>query len=66
MPRRKNTKPETIDELLEEVTTADNIVEEEINNISSEKPEKVELEPDNNDFEKKRDELLMSCRIKNR
>ena len=33
MPRRKKEKPETIDELLEEVTTAENIVEEEINNI---------------------------------
>ena len=56
IPRRKNTKPETIDELLEEVEIAENIVEEEIKNISSEKPEKEEPEPDNT--EKKRDELL--------
>ena len=58
MSRRKNTKPETIDELFEEVTTAENIVSEEINNLSSEKPEKVEPQNDNNDLEKKRDELL--------
>ena len=56
MPRRKNTKPETIDELLEEMETAENIVEEEIKNTSSEKPEKEEPEPDNT--EKTRDELL--------
>ena len=56
MPRRKNTKPETIDELLEEMETAETIVEEEIKNSSSEKPEKEEPEPDNT--EKKRDEIL--------
>ena len=56
MPRRKNTKPETIDELLEEMETTETIVEEEIKNSSSEKPEKKEPEPDNT--EKKRDELL--------
>ena len=35
MPRRKNTKSETTDELFEEVTTAKNIVDEEINNLFS-------------------------------
>ena len=54
MPKHKNTKPETINELLEEVITAENIVEEEINNISYEKPEKVELQNDNSNLEKER------------
>ena len=65
MPIRKNTKPETIDELFEEVTTTENIVDEEINNLFSDnqkpenvKPEKVEPKSDNTDYEKKRDELL--------
>ena len=65
MPRRKSTKPETIDELFEEVTTAENIGDEEINNLFSDnqkpenvKPEKVEPKSDNTDYEKKRDELL--------
>ena len=38
MPRRKNTKPETVDELLEEMETAETIVEEEIKNTTPEKP----------------------------
>ena len=58
IPRRKKEQPETIDEVIEEMETAENIVEEEINNISSEKPEKVELQNDNNNLEKKRDKLL--------
>ena len=43
MPRRKNTKPETVDELLEEMETTETIVEEEIKNTTSEKPEKKNL-----------------------
>ena len=58
MSRRKNTKPETIEEVVEDISTAENSFDEEINNIFDEKPEKVEPKPDNNDFEKKIDELL--------
>ena len=59
MPRRKNPKSETIDEVVEEISTAENSFNEEINNIfGDEKSEKVEPQNDNNDLEKKRDELL--------
>ena len=33
MPRRKNPKPETIEEVVEDFSTAENIVDEEINNL---------------------------------
>ena len=46
MPRRKDPKSETIDEVVEEISTAENCFNEEINNIfgddnSNEKSEKV-------------------------
>ena len=56
MPKRKNQKPETVDELLEEMESAENIIEEEIKNVSSEKPQ--EEEPEIDETEKKRYELL--------
>ena len=56
MPRRKNPKPKSVDELLGEMETAETIVEEEIRNVSSEKPQKEEPEID--ETEKRRDELL--------
>ena len=46
MPKRKNQKPETVDELLEEMGSAKTIVEEEIKNVSSDKPQKEEPEID--------------------
>ena len=64
MPRRKNTKPENIDDVIVEISTAENSLNGEINNIFSDekpekdKPENVEPQNDNTDFEKKRDELL--------
>ena len=68
MPRRKNPKPETIDEVVEEISTAENSFNDEIKNIFGDdnsnekpegvKPEKVEPEKDNSNLEKKRDELL--------
>ena len=64
MPRRKNPKSETIDEVVEEISTAENSFNEEINNIfGDEKSEKVEPQNDNNDLEKKRDELLKLAKM---
>ena len=41
MPRRKNPKPETIEEVAEDFSTAENIVDEEINDLFNDavKPE---------------------------
>ena len=50
MPRCKNTNPETVDELLQGMETAETIVEAEIKNVSSEKPKK---EPEIDDMEKR-------------
>ena len=68
LPRRKNPKPKTIEEVIEDILTAENYFNDEIKNIfgndnSNEKPEKVKpekVEPqnDNSNLEKKRDELL--------
>ena len=64
MPRRKNTKPENIDDVIVEISTAENSLNDEMNNIFSDeklekvKPENVEPQNDNTDFEKKRDALL--------
>ena len=64
MPRRKNTKPENIGDVIVEISPAENSLNDKMNNIfSDEKPEKVKLENvepqnDNTDLEKKRDELL--------
>ena len=63
MPRRKNPKPETIDEVVEEIYNAENSFNDEIKNIfsddnSNEKTEKAEPKEDNSNLEKKRDEHL--------
>ena len=64
MPRRKKTKPENIDDVIVEISTAENSLNDEMNNIFSDeklekvKPENVEPQNDNTDFEKKRDALL--------
>ena len=65
MPRLKNPKLETIEEVVKDFSTAENIVDEEINNLLIDnvkpekvKPEKAEPKEENNDLEKKRDELL--------
>ena len=69
MPRRKNPKSETIDEVVEEISTAENCFNEEINNIfddeksEKDKPKNVEPQNDNNDLEKKRDELLKLAKM---
>ena len=68
MPRRKNTKPETIDDVIKEMSTAENSLNDEIKNIFSDnnfneksekvKPEIVDPQNNNTNFEKKSDELL--------
>ena len=59
MPRRKNTKPESIDEVIDHISAAeDEIKNTFIDNNSNEKSENIEPQNDNTDLENKRDELL--------
>ena len=54
MPKRKSKEPETIDNMIDQLERANQVVKEEINNINEDdtKPEKPQ------DDESKRDELL--------
>ena len=62
MPRRKNTKPQNINDVIVEISAAENSLNDEINNIFSDnnsnekpgkdKPENVEPQNDNTHFEK--------------
>ena len=60
MPKRKTTKPENIGAVIEDISTAENSLNEEMNNIFNENVtnENVEPQNDNTDLEKKRGELL--------
>ena len=58
MPRRKNTKPEPIDEAIEEISTAGEELKEMLSD-NEEKPEKVELQTDTEYTEEKKRNILL-------
>ena len=58
MPRRKNTKPETIDEATEEISTAGEELKEMLSE-NEEKPEKVEPQTDTEYTEEKKRNILL-------
>ena len=58
MPRRKNIKPETIDEAIEEIWTAGEELKEMLSD-NEEKPEKVEPQTDTEYTEEKKRNILL-------
>ena len=36
MPKRKNTKPETIDDMISDLETANSLIKDEVNRVTSE------------------------------
>ena len=58
MPRCKNPKPETTEEVIDNISTAENSLNNEIKNIFGDDNSNEKAEPkDNSNLEKKRDEL---------
>ena len=59
MPRRKNTKLKTIDEVIEEIASTGSYFNEDVNNIFTPEVANVDKQKDDsNESEKKRNELL--------
>ena len=58
MPKRKNTKPETIDDMISELEAANSLTKDEINSVTSEEKPQDEPQDEPQDDDRKADELL--------